>query len=84
MTTFVTMSSKARVFPAGRFKAKCLELMDDVARDGRDIVITKRGRPVARLAPLVDRPPSLRGLLRGQIEIGGDIVGPVGADWTLR
>jgi prevent-host-death family protein len=37
--------------PAGEFKAKCLKLMDQVARSGVPIVITKHGKPVAKLVP---------------------------------
>ncbi len=39
----------ARQFAAAEFKAKCLEVMDEVARTGRPVVVTKRGRPVVRL-----------------------------------
>lgn len=46
--------------PAGEFKAKCLKLLDEVAETGETIVVTKRGKPVARLGPL-EPPPSLKG-----------------------
>ena len=65
---------------ASEFKAKCLALMDEVARTGQAIVVTKNGRPVAELHP--HRPPrarSLIGLQKGRIAIKGDIVSPVGA-----
>jgi len=64
---------------ASEFKAKCLALMDRVARTGETIVVTKNGKPVAELRP--HRPPrakSLIGLHKGQIRIRGDIVSPVG------
>jgi len=64
---------------ASEFKAKCLALMDEVARTGRTIVVTKNGRPVAELRP--HRPPrakSLIGLHKGQTKILGDIVSPIG------
>ena len=61
---------------AGEFKAKCLELMDRVAETGESIVITKRGKPVARLGPAVERLETLRGFFKGGLEIVGDIVGP--------
>jgi prevent-host-death family protein len=60
---------------ASEFKAKCLALMDRVARTGETITITKNGKPIAELRP--HRPPrasSLIGLHKGQIEIRGDIV----------
>ena len=65
---------------ASEFKAKCLALMDQVARTGETIVVTKNGRPVAELRP--HRPPrakSLIGLHKGQVEILGDIVSPIDA-----
>lgn len=37
---------------AGEFKAKCLKLMDEVARTREPVVITKRGRPVAMMVPV--------------------------------
>ena len=66
---------------AAEFKARCLELMDHVANTGNAIVITKRGKPVARLAPMGSRRLSLIGALKGQIRIRGDIVGPIGVSW---
>ena len=65
---------------ASEFKAKCLALMDQVARTGESIVITKNGKPVAELR--AHRPPrarSLIGLHKGRIGIRGDIVSPVGS-----
>ncbi len=74
--------------PAGEFKAKCLKLVDQVRESGREIVITKRGKPVAKLVPLEplepkERPP-LFGCMKGSIEILGDIIGPFHEEWELR
>lgn len=64
---------------ASEFKAKCLALMDEVARTGKTIVVTKNGRPVAELRPhRAPRAKSLFGLHRGRLRIRGDIVGPAG------
>jgi prevent-host-death family protein len=41
--------------PAGEFKAKCLAVMDEVQASGEPVVLTKRGKPVARLVPLEDQ-----------------------------
>lgn len=49
-----------RTIPAGRFKAQCLRLLDEVAETGETIVVTKRGKPVARIEP-VEEPRSLVG-----------------------
>jgi prevent-host-death family protein len=49
-----------REIPASRFKAQCLALLDEVAATGDELIVTKRGKPVARLAPL-EPPKSLLG-----------------------
>jgi prevent-host-death family protein len=49
-----------RTIAAARFKAQCLRLLDEVAETGETIVVTKRGKAVARLTPVED-PPSLKG-----------------------
>lgn len=66
-----------REIPAGEFKQHCLRLMDEVAETGEHILITKRGKPVAELAPARAERPSWVGSMRGRMEIVGDIVSPV-------
>jgi prevent-host-death family protein len=66
---------------AGEFKAKCLHLLDEVQQTRKEIVITKRGRPVARLVPVEKEVPTLFGRMKGTIKILGDIVGPTGEAW---
>lgn len=66
---------------AGEFKAKCLHLLDEVQRSRKEIVITKRGRPVARLLPADENPPVVFGRMKGTITIKGDIVAPTGEAW---
>lgn len=71
--------------PATEFKAKCLELMDRVAERRMTYLITKHGKPVAKLVPVerkADEP--LFGRLRGMAEETGDIVGPVAAPDVWR
>lgn len=66
-----------RTIPASEFKARCLALMDEVAAGGEPVVITKHGKPVARLtAHQPPRAKSLIGLHKGQIKILGDIISP--------
>jgi prevent-host-death family protein len=67
--------------PAGEFKAKCLKLLDDVQQQRRQVIITKRGKPVARLAPLVEELPQIFGRMKGTGEILGDIVSSTGEVW---
>lgn len=67
---------------ASEFKAKCLKLMDEVAESGEEIVITKNGRPVSRLAPYRKNPPGLFfGRDRDKIRVLGDIVSPMPPEW---
>lgn len=65
---------------AGEFKAKCLQLLDDVAASREPIVITKFGKPVAQLVPI---PPQakIRGALEGTVLFEDDITSPLENDW---
>lgn len=62
---------------AGEFKAKCLKLLDEVAESGESLVITKRGKPVARLVPMPGS-RDLFGALAGSVLREDDIVSPIG------
>ncbi len=64
--------------PAGKFKAQCLQMLDDVQQNHREIVITKRGKAVARLVPLETAAPKLFGRMKGTGVILGDIISPIG------
>jgi len=66
---------------AGEFKAKCLGILDQVQRQRKEITITKRGKPVAKLVPVNDRPPSFIGRMKGTMDIVGDIVSPIDVEW---
>ena len=70
-----------REVPAGEFKARCLQLMEEVKRSGIELVITKHGRPVAKLVPLDDEVESAFGWMRGTVEVLGDIVSPDPQAW---
>ena len=67
--------------PAGEFKARCLRLMDQVARSGRPLVITKHGRPVVKLVPISPGEPEF-GCMKDGTRIIGDIVAPIGERWN--
>src|SRR5215813_7842100 len=72
--------------PATEFKAKCLEIMDRVAERRETYVITKRGKPVAKLVPMARAEEELLfGRLRGIAEDVGDIVKPAASpgDWAV-
>ena len=67
---------------AGEFKAKCLKLLDQVAEGRQTLIITKRGRPVAKLVP-IEPEVELFGALRGSGTILGDIISPLENDWEV-
>jgi prevent-host-death family protein len=56
---------------AAEFKARCLALLDEVGPDG--LVITKHGKPVARLVPAAVESVALVGSLKSRIKIKGDL-----------
>lgn len=66
---------------ASEFKAKCLGLMDEVAKSGEEITITKNGVPVSKLVPCKTKPKSLFGIHKGKIKCLEDVIGPTGIEW---
>jgi len=66
---------------AARFKEQCLALLDEVDQDG--IVITKHGRPVAKLIPFAADSAGLIGALKDKLEITGDILS-TGETWNAQ
>lgn len=65
----MTPDSATRVIPAGEFKTRCLQLMDEVGRTGEAILITKRGRPVSILAPVTSEAAGICGRYKGRVRI---------------
>jgi prevent-host-death family protein len=70
-----------KLMAAAKFKEQCLSLIDRVDKDG--IVITKRGKPVAKLIPLGADSASLIGSLKGKVKIKGDILS-TGVRWRAE
>jgi prevent-host-death family protein len=67
--------------PAGEFKAKCLRLIDEVAEKRKPLVITKRGKAVARLVPEPKGKQKLFGSMKGSVLWEGDIISPIDVEW---
>ena len=61
---------------AGSFKVHCLAVMDEVQAKRETVVITKHGKPVAKLAPVGDDKDDIYGFLAGKGSIVGDIISP--------
>jgi prevent-host-death family protein len=72
---------KSRQVGAGEFKARCLQLMNDVQRSGIEIVITKHRKPVARLVPARQGSTGFCGSLAGMMTKEKDLVRPVRVRW---
>jgi prevent-host-death family protein len=66
-----------RFVKASEFKAKCLQLMDEVAETGQEIIIMKRGDPVAKLTAYQHPRKAPWGADKGRIRILGDIISPM-------
>jgi prevent-host-death family protein len=74
-----------RQIAAGEFKAKCLALLDEVQQKREEIVVTKRGKPVARIVPVEqEKKRPLFGYMKGTFAITGDIMSPSGEIWDAE
>ena len=71
----------AKTIGAAQFKAKCLALLDTLEPDG--IVVTKHGKPVAKLVPIESESGQLLGALAGKLKIRGDILS-TGVSWDAQ
>lgn len=67
---------------AGQFKAQCLKLMDQVQQTHEEVIITKHGKPIAKLVPVPEAASSsIIGFMRDSVQVIGDIVAPVDEVW---
>jgi prevent-host-death family protein len=70
-----------------QFKARCLSLLDEVARSGQPLEVTKHGKPLARIVPTAAANAIYpQDTLAGTVRILGDVVGPVvpQSRWSAR
>jgi prevent-host-death family protein len=70
-----------KTIAAAKFKEQCLSVLDSVDADG--IIITKHGKPVAKLVPIETESAAMIGKLRGRIRIKGDIMS-TGLSWDAQ
>ncbi|HEX2548467.1 MAG TPA: type II toxin-antitoxin system prevent-host-death family antitoxin [Gammaproteobacteria bacterium] len=69
---------------AGQFKAKCLQLMEDVKEKNASYIITKRGIPIAKLVPLETSTVDLFGAMKGSVKIKKEIISPINEEWDAE
>lgn len=69
---------------AGNFKTHCLALLDKVAQSRRPVVITKYGRPVAKVVPFDEKKDVVQKPLKGRIVFMGDVISPLDETWEAE
>jgi prevent-host-death family protein len=74
--TIVVLEPGMKKMAAGAFKTNCLAVMDEVQAKRETVIITKRGKPVAKLVPVDTQNDDIFGFLVGKGRITGDIVSP--------
>ncbi len=77
----LTYPGSVQTISASKFKEHCLSLLDSVTPDG--ILITKHGKPVARLVPANANPSELIGVLKGKVKIKGNLLS-TGVRWDAE
>jgi prevent-host-death family protein len=70
---------KLRKIEASELRKNCVAILREIERTGNHVIITRNGNPVAELVP--HNPDKLRGLLKGRVEIIGDIISPIDVEW---
>ena len=70
-----------KTMAAGLFKAHCLAVMDEVQAKRETVVITKHGKPVAKLVPPDKGTDEIYNFLRGKGTVIGDVISPAIEDW---
>jgi prevent-host-death family protein len=70
--------------PATAFKDSCLQLIERVQQTREEIVVTKYGRPVAKLVAFQEGKAPIFGFLEGSVTIRGDIVAPLDEEWDAQ
>jgi prevent-host-death family protein len=72
-----------KTMAAGSFKAKCLAVMDEVQAKRETVVITKHGKPVAKLVPVIAETDDIYNFMAGKGAVTGDVVSPAisAEDW---
>jgi prevent-host-death family protein len=75
--TMIERMFSMKTMAAGAFKVHCLKVMDEVQSKRQAVLITKRGKPVAKLVPVGKEKDDIFGFLKGKGKITGDIVSPI-------
>lgn len=75
---------KYREIAAGEFKTNCLKLMEVVKKTRIPIIITKHGKPIAKLVAVEGEDVQFFGCMKGAMLITGDIISPIDVEWETN
>lgn len=77
-------TNKNQAITAEKFKAQCLQIIDEVNKKHISYVITKHGKPIARIVPIDKTPIDYFGYLQNAISIKGNILTPINDKWDAK
>lgn len=80
----MSLEDNMKTIPAGQFKTHCLSLLREVAKTHEPLVITKYGKPLARVVPFVNPMESGENPLKNSIVFEGDLLSPIDVEWEAR
>jgi prevent-host-death family protein len=76
-------SQENHVIAAGKFKAECLKEIDHVQQTGESLIVTKRGKPIVKIIPIINpNEGSFFGCMKDTLTISGDITLPIEQSWN--
>jgi prevent-host-death family protein len=79
------MDARKDYIAVSDFKARCLTLLEDVAEKHHMLIITKYGKPIAKVSPIENTKPLLLGSWKGIVEVEGDLAHfDTSADWEVE
>ena len=74
--------SHTNIISVSDFKAHCLDYLTKMSSNNSDIIITKRGKPFARVEPIKEKKSGfIYGKMEGRLSVKGDIFEPIDVDW---
>ncbi len=73
-----------KTIAAGQFKTHCLSLLDEVAQNHETLIVTKYGKPVAQILPVISNKETGENPLKNSIVFEKDIIKPIDDMWEIN
>lgn len=70
-----------KTVPAAKFKNQCLAVLGEVERTRRPVVVTRHGKPVVQIGPVMNPGSGSNNPIKGSIEFEGDLIAPIEGAW---